>query len=148
MAKSFVKKNKKIPFGFLQSQLFVCFLRSLVFLTAPPSLSKTPTDMVKTKSKMIFYNLTMKQTYFCLVNTFIELKNSFKFVVNYFIHKDTKNWLDILFGNNLKETHFPDFYPLKPPQEQLLLPKKCKSVWEKPMKRPLIEKIYINNFLT
>ena len=106
--------------------------------------------MVKTKSNMIFHNLTIKQTYFYLVNTFIDFKNLFKFVVNHFIHKDTENCLDILFGNILKETRFfPDFYPLKPPPEQFLLPKKCKSVWGKLKKHPLIEKTqYINNFLT
>ena len=90
------------------------FLRRLFFLTAPPGLSKTPTDMVKTKSNMIFDNLTIKQTYSYLPNTFIGFENLFKCVVNHFIHKDTENSIDIVFGNIFKETRFsPLIFPTK-----------------------------------
>ena len=58
--------------------IFFFFLWSLFFLTAAPSLCKIPTDMVKTKSNMIFHNVTLKQIYFYLVNTFIGLEKLVK----------------------------------------------------------------------
>ena len=59
-----------------------------------------------------------------------------------YLYKDTENCLDILFGNILYRNLFPppNFYPLKTPPEQFLLPKKCKNVWGKLKKHPLIEK--------
>ena len=71
-------------------------------------------------------------------------------VKNDFIHKDTENCMDILFGNILKEpNYFPDFNPLKPPPQQFWLQKKCKSVWGKLKKHHFIEKTQdINNLLT
>ena len=36
---------------------------------------KTPTDMIITKSNMIFHNLNIKQTHFYFVNTLIDFKN-------------------------------------------------------------------------
>ena len=85
-------------------------LQSIFFLKAPPSLSKTLTDMVKTKSN---HNLNIKQTY-SLINPF-----------------------------------FHDFYSIKPPPEPFLLLKKCKSVWGKLKKHPLIKKktLFVNDFL-
>ena len=44
--------------------------------------------------------------YLYQLNFFLQL------VGNHFIHKDTENFLDILFGDILKENLFsPDFYP-------------------------------------
>ena len=65
--------------------------------------------MVKTKSNIIFYNTTIKQTYINLIGTIIDFKNLFKFVMNHFNHRDTENWIDILFGTFLKH---PIFFPL------------------------------------
>ena len=120
---------------------FLFFLRSLFFLTAPPSLSKTPTDMVKTKSNMIFHHLTIRQTYFYFFNTFIDFEIFLKVAVNHFIHQNTVNCLDILFGNILKETLFSWFLPTKTSTRIFLVAKKkCKSVWRKLKKHPLIKK--------
>ena len=91
---------------FLYFEKVFLFLQSLFFLTAPHSLSKTSTDMVESKSNMIFHKLTIKQTHFYLVYTFIVFKRLLEFVVSYFIHKDTESCLDTLFGNILKETRF------------------------------------------
>ena len=55
---------------FLYFEKVFLFLQSLFFLTAPHSLSKTSTDMVESKSNMIFHKLTIKQTHFYLVYTF------------------------------------------------------------------------------
>ena len=55
---------------------------------------------------MIFSQPNHETDIFLLSNTFIDLKKMFKFAINHFIHQDTENCLNKLFGNFLKETRF------------------------------------------
>ena len=70
---NFLQLELELEWIYKKKVNLLLFFTKPIFLNAPPSLSKTPTDMDKTKSNIIFPNLTIKQTYF--VNTFIDFEN-------------------------------------------------------------------------
>ena len=95
---------------------------------------------------MIFSQPNHETDIFLLSNTFIDLNKMFKFAINHFIHQDTENCLYILFGNILKETRFFLILPTKTSTRIFFVAtKKCKSVWRKLKKHPLIGKTQNNN---
>ena len=150
MAKSFVKKNKNCPFRKLKSlseltklrdnnnffcsalisfwifkKSTICFFDKAYFSYWHPLVWVKPLlTWFKLNKTWFFHNLTMKQTYFYLVNTFIDFKKLFKFAINQFIHQDTENCLNILFGNIFKETRFSWLLPTKTSTGTFLVAKK------------------------